>query len=214
MKWPGLQWKKSFFPISEREYKWKPSLQREVDIWTSPGALVSHHVKARKPFALNTQLPFNLTVYQGQSQGLSVGSLFPSLGTGLFTPPSRLAMSLSAQRGKKTVWDLTCRQQFSTRFSSLSLPKALLWLPRKAARSLSEKMDRWIGFWFHSPAGCFPHYNSLILAFPWDYRHVLPSCISTLRKAQKAQAARARSRPSPARTGKSIQARSPVSSCL
>lgn len=84
----------------------------------------------------------------------------------------------------------------------------------QTARSLSEKMDRWTGFWFHSPAGCFPHYNSLILAFPWDYWHVLPSCISTLRKAQRAQAARARSRPSPARTGKSIQARSPISSCL
>lgn len=96
MKRPGLQWKKSFFPISEWEYKRKPSLQIELDILTSPGALVSYFAKAGEPFTLNTQLLFYLTLYEGQPQGSSVGHLFPHLGTGLFTLQPHLAMSISA----------------------------------------------------------------------------------------------------------------------
>lgn len=94
MEWPGLQWKKSVFPISE--YKCKPSLQIELAILTSPGTLVSYLAKAGEPFTLNTQLLFDLTLYKGQSQGSSVGYLFPYLGIGLFTLQLHLAMSLSA----------------------------------------------------------------------------------------------------------------------
>lgn len=67
---------------------------------------------------------------------------------------------------------------------SFSLVQASVLTPsgssQPACLHLSEKEHCWNGLWFHSQAGCFPYYNSLILAFPEGLFHKI---ISTCRPA-------------------------------
>lgn len=105
------------------------------------------------------------------------------------TPFSYVPFSLS--RGGKC-GTLTCKAAVCHQIVVFFLAQASA--PAASERSQpscllsSEKVDCWTGSWFHSPAGCFPHYNSSILAFPRNYQHVLTSRISTLSKARRAPA--------------------------
>lgn len=133
------------------------------------------------------QAPCSLTVCQGREalhaqhtapllpylvpRAATGGLLDPfslSAGQGLFTSPPYLDTSLS---------DLAEEEENVIPYvQGSSLPPAFLIFPcpglcsgslRKPSTLLSpERADCGTGFWFHSPAGCFPHCGSLIPAFP------------------------------------------------